>query len=363
METGAKKLKLSREIITLDPLHKVCGDLHEMMLQHFKKSDVLKVSEVSPEWNEAISTSAKCMAKIPLEIKRWDKQVPDVINESQRHYNNLQIECGVKEPAQISRQKIQLVAKFAPFLKKLNILNWSETVFDPQTLEFPKLETLGIESDDPIVFANETKLKKLSLSFENFNRATINWIEKQENLKEIELNLVNRNFFTFNPKAPKGIKQVKFWLDYKETRTTKLNNFMKPICDTLMVLEISGKIFLKNLELMVNEMPKLKTLKLDNSDFKNLNKANLISNSSITELKIDMKIPKMYYLLFSLVNLEDLSINRSIKIDDFEWIAENLLKLKKLSSYYFKPSQEIFEDRYDEMKENAEGINVDIEFN
>jgi hypothetical protein len=66
-----------------NPLEKVCGDLHELMLQHFDKSDVLKVSEVSPEWNEAVSKSPKSMAQIPLRFPK-SIPVPEEIMKSQR---------------------------------------------------------------------------------------------------------------------------------------------------------------------------------------------------------------------------------------------------------------------------------------
>jgi hypothetical protein len=344
-----------------NPLDKVCGDLHELMLQHFDKSDVLKASEVSPEWNEAISTSAKCMAKLTLRIGWCKEEVPEVIRESQRQYNDLKIKCGFKELDQISKRKFQLITKFAPFLKKLRIEKILKIHFN-QNLHLPKLESLKIDANVPIAFVKVTKLKKLSLHhINNYNRATIDWIEKQEKLEELKLGGLNEVFFNFNPKVPKGIKRYEciIWCRLTDDDAAKFNNFMEPMCDTLTSLILSGKICPPNIEMIVNEMSKLKTLKLRDS-IENLNKTKLKSNKNITALSILNFHPGIHYLLLSLVNLEELEIFHATNIAGFEWIARNLMKLRKLSCWFRQSHGEIVQ-RYNEMKAAEEGINMDIE--
>jgi hypothetical protein len=112
METRTKKLKLLRELITLDPFYKVCGDLYELMLQHFDKYEVFNASEVSPEWNETISTSSKCMTQLPLRLS--SNRIPRVISKSNRQYNDLEVECYRNKTIEIVQPKLQLEEKFAP---------------------------------------------------------------------------------------------------------------------------------------------------------------------------------------------------------------------------------------------------------
>jgi hypothetical protein len=345
-----------------NPLEKVCGDLHELMLQHFAKSDVLKASEVSPEWNETISKSLKCMAKIHLRFG-LSNEAPEAIIESQRQYSDLSVSVDSSSSALIFQQKFQLVEKFSPFLKKLEIHNYSRFVYEPRNLQLPKLESLVIRAKDPIVFANVTKLKKLSLSFSNFDRATIEWIEKQKKLEELNLVGLRKDFFEFDPKAPKGIKRFECNIWHGLTDAAKLNNFMDSMCESLTRLTLFGPIFPANIEIIVNQMTKLKSLKLSRTVMKDLNKAKLKTNFNITELVIWKLYPEYQYLLLSLLNLKELSILgwNGIDVADFEWIARNLMKLKKLWSSRFKPSRERIIERYNEMKASEEGINMDIE--
>jgi hypothetical protein len=361
-------MKLSREMSSENPLHKVCIDLHELMLQHFTESDVLKASEVSPEWMKTISISPKCMSKIPLKFE-FSRQVPKEMSESRRQYSDLNVHTLHLEPAQISQQKFKMVEKLAPFLKKLQIFSVSGFVYEQQNLQLPKLESLEITSNGlPIIFVNTTKLKKLSLWFHHFNLETIEWIEKQENLEELKLEHIYEDFFYSPPKLPKGIKRFECSsFDLQENQASKLNNFLEPMCETLTSLTFKVySIFPTNIEFVVNQMPELISFELFYYDLKDMNTAKLRSNKNITKLKISKFVPKIQYLLLSLLNLEELEIKNfqrmyhSINIADFEWIARNLMKLKKLSSP-FTPSEEAIVERYNEMKANEEGINKEIE--
>jgi hypothetical protein len=357
--------------LSLDPLYKVCVDLHELMFQHFNKSDVLKASEFSSEWNEAISTSSKCMAQITLSFD-WPKVIPAEIIKSQRQYSNLEIELASAHTEENNNQKIRLMVKLSPFLKNLKLDNNAEDLLQRNPwrnlqlpiLQMPKLESLEINSHYEIgLTIRATKLKKLSLSPGCFDREAVDLIESQEKLEELKLHRVDECFLRHNPKAPKGIKQFDWETHVGNTNATKLKNFMEPMCDTLTFLKLNSIIRPVNIELIVNKMTQLKTLEIDESVLEDLNKAKLKSNTNIFKLIIDSICPGTQYLLLSLVNLEDLSVNGfTTNVADFEWIARNLMKLKKLSydSIYESRYERIFQ-RYNEMKENEEGINIDIE--
>jgi hypothetical protein len=345
---------------SLKLLEKVCGDLHEFIFLHFDTSTVLKASKVSPEWNAAISKSPKCMAQVSLKFGE-SKVAPRVINRSKRHYNDLSISIGSYDNVD---QKFKLVEKFAQFLKKLVINNGafdkreyhqSNIISVGQNVHLPKLESLIIRYN-PIAFVNVTSLKKLSLCNLKFNRMTVEWIQSQQKLDVLKLYGKESNFFSFDPIAPKGLKQFK--CDFTADAAT-LNNFLKPICDSLTVLKIRDYIDPANLELIVNEMPNLKTLLFYMTD-EDIVKAKLKSNSSITSLSMPEPRRASHFLMLSLANLEELTVFR-IDVARFEWIARNLMKLKKLKSWRCEPSYERFVERYNEMKASEEGINTEIE--
>jgi hypothetical protein len=364
METRSKKLKLSHaesnELITLDPLHKIHSDLHELVLQHFNKSDVLKASEISPEWNFAVSTSSKCMMKIPLGVDMIDS-LPNQIIRTQRHFNNLDISQIVVSDSSCDsfiQRNLRFIKKFSPFLENLTIFNRSEKFSVPANLKFPRLKSIDIDSSVPIVYGNATKLKKISYSAYRCTRETVEWIQNQEKLEELKLSGMQHDFLSFNPIAPKGIKKfnLSFCTAISEADEPKLDKFMEPMSETLTELRFFRRFNAENTELIINRMPKLKTLEIFPFD---LNKADLRANSSINTLITFGLTQEIYNLLLSLINLENFIIRREINFAEFEWIVRNLMQLKKLSVYTNARQQII--DLYDEMKATEENINKVIE--
>jgi hypothetical protein len=343
-----------------NPLEKICGDLHELLVQHFDKSDVLKVSEVSSEWNEAVSKSSKCMAQIHLSIDLL-VAVPEVIIKSNRQYNDLKICIDTKYPDENNQRAIQLLQKLSPFLKKLEIDSNTFIDFGPK-LQYPKLESLNIKAAGLVGLVNVKKLKKLMLSVRNYDRETIDLIGSQENLKELELSGVCEPFFRFDPKAPSGIERFTFsyFGGISEVTSAKFNNFLESMSESLTHLELRSQIIAENLELIVNKMPKLKSLELIRSQ-DCLNEIKLKSNTSITKLKIKNPATDAHFLLLSLVNLEELNIDRVFRFSHFEWIARNLLKLKKVSFRSFSSPRLWEVAKYNVLKRYEEGMNMDIE--
>jgi hypothetical protein len=358
METRAKKAKLS----SMDPLGRVCSDLHDLMLQHIKKKEVLHLTTVSPDWNFAISSSSVAMSKVLLKLN--DNDDPEdpmlkVMLKSIRQYNNLCIIFTDQEEF----PELKLLEKFSPLLKEWNI--WMDRVFVPiPSLTFPKLDSLKIYScKRPIVFANLTKLKKLRYGSKHFNQEAIDWIQSQTRLEELEMSGKVENFFKFNPIAPSGVKRFITYNDYyefNEEDAVKLNNFLKPICSTLTYLSLDS-CFRENLELIINEMPNLETFRCW-EDFEDVRGMKLKPNENITKLKIfSLKGPGVYNLLRSLVNLEVLELFDTKSIDEFEWIARNMPKLKRLLVRWNMIFKKFFEERYEEMKATEENINKHIE--
>jgi hypothetical protein len=351
METRAKKAKLS----SVDPLEKVCSDVHDLILQHFNKEEVLIATEVSPVWNFAISNSSVAMAKIPLKFHA-KAQIPNIISRSERKYNKLDVTINIF--TRNVKKKIRLIEKFSPWLKDLALVILNNNVNLPQQLPFPMLETLKLCSIGTKILVNATNLKKLDYEVYQPTREVIDWIQNQKRLKVFALKC-DENFLDFDPIAPKGVEDFTILLAkaMHKSQTLKLNNFLKPMCESLVALKLDH-CFPENIELIVNNMPKLERF---NSHYfaGDLSVLKLKPNESITLFKITA-LPNRDNFLRSLVNLEILSIFAFVNEFEFEWIPRNMKKLKALkigSNFCYAR----IVARYEIMKTTEEDINKDIQ--
>jgi hypothetical protein len=287
MEIRAKKAKEN----SMDPLGRVCSDLHDLMFQHMSQKEVLHLSTVSPDWNFAISTSSVAMSKVPLKLRKLIRaEVPKKLKsmlKSHRQYNKLRIIISQEESAENISQIIKSLEKFSPWLKELDIINnrTSREISVPLGLTFPKLELLA--STLPLnAFVNATKLKQLIYLCKNFKQEAIDWIQSQKRLEELIFCVNYNNFFEFNPIAPSGLKRLvlKRINNVSEKFAGTFNDFLKPICSTLTSLWL---VFChrKNLELIINEMPELKIL-ISWQLSRDFHKLKLKSNKSIETFAI-----------------------------------------------------------------------------
>jgi hypothetical protein len=358
METRAKKAKLR----SMNPFEKVCSDVHDFIFQHLDKEDILKLSEVSAASDSAISTSSICMSKVPLKFghlhKRTDARKIKVMMRSQRRYQNLNITIAVNETKENARKMIKLMKKFSLWLKELKIGVNANDVEVPQDLILPRLETLEINVPRKLFFASATRIKKLILYYQIFNRECVDWIQSQKRLEELEVN-ESDNFFDFDPVAPKGLKSFEFWLsDLNDAE--KMNKFLQPVCDSLTFLSLY-QCRAENLEMIVNEMPKLETF-IFSELLGNIGGLKLNANENIVELTLITLIePQIYKLLLSFVGLEILEVFALSSIEDFAWVARNMKKLKKFRFYWEEPTVDEIDERYEEMIAMDENVNKNIE--
>jgi hypothetical protein len=352
----------------LNPVERICEDLHDMVFQHLDKNEILKLTETSPEWNSAISLSAVAMMKVPV-IACNSAPSRNALTDSKRHYNNLKVYevHDYESSASSGGETMKFVEKFSPWLKSLNVQGmYDRNTAAPQNLTLPVLESLEIMSDcnPPIVFPSATKLKMLDYDVFTCCREFVDWMQSQERLEELRLYYIKR-LLEFEPEAPTGLKIFALrapCCDLKTEDAGKFNKFLKPACPTLTSLNI-WYLHAENLEMIVNEMPHLKTL--DSFEIKGqIESVKLNPNESITTLILaSMKFkPNLHNLCRSLVNLETLIIYEIKCMTQFEWIPRNMMKLKKLyASWSYSPFKEEVLKRYEEMKLNEENINKEIE--
>jgi hypothetical protein len=365
METPAKKAKIQAEIVCLDPLEYACEDLHDMILQHLNKKEVLNSSEVSPNWNSTIGKSSVAMSKIQLKIERFGRSksdIPELFLNSERHYNNLDISIYEDKLASIVNRMHQLVEKFSPWLKNLALNVYNDEAF-PIDLTYPKLETLKIGGSRRVLFLpNATNLKKLQFySCGQYSQELIDWIKNQERLEELIISFDYHIFFDCAPIAPKGLKRFIFQSDtiLRDEDPSKLNNFLTSARETLTHLSLGEHFYYGSLDLIFNQMPQLKTFHCENI------KGPIITNLSF---KVNENITKLSFPYFdrnmvkSLVNLETfyiLDMCGGLNIEEFEWIAQNMKRLNLLG---VSGNQYECEERYEEMKKTEADINKDIKF-
>jgi hypothetical protein len=336
MEPAKKKINL----IIFDPLELICGDLHDMMLQHLNSKEIQIASEVSFAWNFIIAISPVCMSKIHLKQYLWKarRAIPEKLNillKSQRRYQNLTIRI-VNHPPEVAQNMFQLIKKHSPWLKSLTILGACKNTSElfSQSLTFPQLNSLDFNFwDESPAFINCTTLKKFSYHAGDCTQEAVDWIQSQTQLEDIKLTMSSKsNILDFNPVAPKGIKKFMFETQRNLTQqeNVKMRNLMEPMCESLIELIYRGQCS-NNLVFIVNEMPLLKKLDIDGNEIGNLV---LQPNFSITSLifrKNWNRLDHREALLLSLVNLEHLQIY-VISIYDLTWIVKNLRNLKKLTT-------------------------------
>jgi hypothetical protein len=140
----------------------------------------------------------------------------------------------------------------------------------------------------------------------------------------------------------------------------KLKKFLEPVRDSLSYFSFLVIPFCDcdSLEVIINQMTKLKTFECDEIT-KDISAAKLKPNESIIELKILSIYPEIRNLLRSLVNLETLRVRELNNKFALEWIATNMIKLKKIEAFW--PVIKEVHDHYEQLKATQENINKSIE--
>jgi hypothetical protein len=383
METrGAKRTKLQTEEeeeyreSSNDPLIKVCSDLLELILKHFNGHEVLELSLISPDWNETIQTSRKCMSKIQLKLEGNVSEAKLTLMKSNRKYSSLLIRSAEEsQPIDV----YELLEKFAPNLVNITIpaIEKLKVTASPKTIDFPKLQSFASDNNEnndlrllaPIpmlkYFEKVKTLKKLKIVTWTHSKETLDWIQKQTQLKELNLSARSDEDFETDFLVNSKFMLTKLECCGPETDAGKanFNKFLLGMAETLTFLSITfcpPQCF----EIIINRLPKLKTFHCDL--IHKISKLDFAPNESITELKLRCLDASATNLFKSLVNLEVLKTNRIIK-SDFKCVVRKMKMKKFVYSQYnsrFVGSESVFKkisELYNRLKETDEQINRDIE--
>jgi hypothetical protein len=151
MELKAKKMKLYGVKVNLDPLEQIHSDLHNLIFQHFKGKDVMKLSKVATNWYLILGKSQIAMSKIQLSfvVRPKTRQVGDALLTSQRRYSNIVFLCHLKSNAMQRFNNLKAFADSIEHLEIGKILNdllemLEETIPDSNSIRFPKLKSLNL---------------------------------------------------------------------------------------------------------------------------------------------------------------------------------------------------------------------------
>lgn len=348
--------------------------LHDLVLQHFKATEVLTViSFVSPEWSQIAGKSRQCMGKIKFQYQVWRHQfyssteVFQCAQNSWRDYQHVTVELGVNDDC---KQFWKLIESCCSSIKSLKIENirWNSAVAET-AIEFSNLESFTAYGNDDetitTILGSTNQLKNLFI-FSSESSITSEAIEclrmcLQRNKKLTELYLKNLNFlniFATNLNVSFNLKSFKFMNTSSRNSMTSnvednLLNFLKQQSSSLKTFffEFSSK---KITEFAFNCMPVLTSIGLLDKPISSLKRNELIVNLEIPQIDGYSDI-KAY--VDATPNVESLFVGEvsSTLVDHLAW---NFMKLESLN---FKMIGFDVEDHYEQLKNDYPDINQDIE--
>ena len=146
----------------MDPLENIEEHVWWLIFQHFSVRDIIKVSMVSPLWNDLIGNSGTCMRKIWLRFY-WPFENVELLKMSKRKYQNFKVQrkfqpflyqivekyrwkqVMIRDFEIDALEFFKIITKLAPHIEELEL--WCVLLQDPDTkkitpLEFPKLQKL-----------------------------------------------------------------------------------------------------------------------------------------------------------------------------------------------------------------------------
>jgi hypothetical protein len=315
---------------TMDPFVKLV-DCENFILQHFSGNEVMQIMKVSSTWHTLITSLPKPMSKLRLNIKNHSKVPEDemenlkAIQSSERKYRKMNLAfCCIPSPIN-SAPKLAFLEKFAENLFELDIKfdNYILLCMAPKTLNLPKLKNLTVTGF---------------------------------NAKE----LVKRVKFDAPLLTRLVIRGELYMVKYNQGKTEKVLDQFTSL--TYLYLDYINQ---DSLEVILNQMPKLKTLHSYDFD-DDVKGIDLQPNQIITEAQFrthpDQEFNKKFLQL--LVNLEKCEIRGFVleHIELIEWIIKNCFKMRKLHLLGTKYPMDLISTAYNELKVSNRFVNklIDI---
>ena len=358
----------------MDPFEVINPVLHELVLQHFTGSEVLKsLSLVSVEWSHLIGQSKKCMNKIRFAYQVWRHQfyssteVFRCIQDSLRHYQHVSFELGMTED---SRQFWNFIEMCCSSLVTLRVENIRKPlVTQGYAFEFPNLEVYiayGLDDSAMTPVLNTTrKLKNIFISSSDptmdptLIESLVLCLQNNPNLQEVYLKNVNFvNIYDKPLEVNFQLKSLKLMNTSAENSISSmieknLLNFLNQQSPTLETFFFEFKSE-DIVECIFNNLPMLTSTGLLNVDNVNLQANPRIKNLEIPYIEEISDIKKF---VDAAPNLETLFVGTITK-ELVEYLAWNFMKLESLN---FKFINLDAEEHYEKLKADHPEVNQNIE--
>lgn len=359
----------------MDPFQVIDPFLHELILQHFNASEVLKsLSLVSVDWSEIVGKSKKCMNKVRFIYQVWRNQyftaeeVFTCVQNSSRKYQHVETELEFSDDLKKFWKFIETCSSSLVTLKLENI----RKPFDSceALAEFPNLEVLvayGLDANALTTILKSTRKLKiiyicssdLTMDAEVIRSLTL-CLQNNPNLQNIYLK--NVNFVKIFEKPFEANLQLK---SLKLMNTSPQNTISSSIEENLLKFLDQQKSTLETfffefenenvLEFMFNNnLPCLVSIGLPN-----VPTARLQINPRITNLEIPYtdELSEIRKIIDATPNLRKLFVG-TVTNELVEHLAWRFMKLEELN---FKMIGLEVEEYYEKLKEDHPEVNQNIE--
>lgn len=364
-----KRIKLCDlyKSLNLDPLERLEEiGLLENIFQHLSGNDILRLSEVSLNWNNAIADTSSSMKKITLNL--LDKPAypdylltPDlapVLNGNRRYQNMvwgyffdiLEIDTGL------------CLLKMAPSLICLEVDCSASTQYISKDLFLPKLDTLIMKKNSSEVVRATEKLRKLTLHNLPCDAEFLDCLNELTHLEELEVVGSLELLFERNLMAEAKFKLKSFTnvdgrlIKLRAGTEFNLHSFLLQMSQSLTHINMSA-CSQSDIGIIINQMPQLKSFKFDKfleSEFS----INLQPNWTITEFKcptFNFDINKFDFLealVKVMCGLRILIVEKTNhRLTTKHSVLRNLEKLKLFNILFKPPGLE----RYEQSIYNIDG--------
>lgn len=309
-----------------DPLLKLPQNCCDLIFQHFRGIELLKLSKTSILWFNTIAESQICMSKLQQNVNK-ERQNMLLVNETLRTYQHVQI-VNLESVAYFGLN-CEAITTFKIFLRRSFYTN---------------IETHEFCHD----FLNRiVNLREISITYESFDHARrdeqfqgkiieferlLSFVSQQKNLQSLELNAFKFSEVLCFLRRPSFIKLTINKLDFEEV-------FHDILAKNETVLEINlseSKIDDKTLKQLTAICFRTKTLKIERLTMKNLK---IILEMKSLQKVFYFKIDKKCLKFTNESKMEFTQLKPKTCIDPFVRISENLheLMVQHLKSYIGDP--------------------------
>jgi hypothetical protein len=270
MEPKTKKVKLSEENVSLDPLERIHSDLHNLVFQHFKGTDVMELSKVATSWYLNLGSSQVAMSKVQLSLVVQPKKYEDALLTSQRRYSSFALLCDNRPTAMLH---FNILKTFADSLEHLEVKqivqNFHKMGSDINSFQFPKLKSLKMTKNSG---PRSSQLKFAQWILNKTNKRAfrkIHLAQYSSELLKMALEMPNLKFFgvSYVSKCPVKNLELPVNASVAAAAVDGFNRNLKSFSDLLPNLEEIeiGYINSDRLKIIAENATKLKRIYFEES--------------------------------------------------------------------------------------------------